>query len=112
MPPLSGFFAKLAILKAAFARGYGLVAALALAVGLLTLMSMTKVFNEAFWKEAPGREGEQEAAHWTALLPVAALAAMTISLGLAAGPAFSLAERAAAELLDPSAYIAAVRLSR
>jgi multicomponent Na+:H+ antiporter subunit D len=40
--------------------------------------------------------------------PVLALAAVTVAVGLGAGPVFDLASRAAAQLSDPSQYIAAV----
>ena len=44
----------------------------------------------------------------TLLGPVLALAAITVAVGLGAGPVFDLASRAAAQLSDPSQYIAAV----
>ncbi len=49
VPPFSGFVAKLAVVDAGVdARGYGMVA-LALAVSLLTLYSMTKIWANVFW---------------------------------------------------------------
>jgi multicomponent Na+:H+ antiporter subunit D len=109
MPPLSGFFAKLALVRASLeAREYA-VAAVALAVGLLTLFSMTKIFGEAFWKapeEAPPAPAARADA--TLVAPVAGLAALTVLLGLLAGPAFAVAQEIARQLLDPSAYVAAV----
>jgi multicomponent Na+:H+ antiporter subunit D len=45
---------------------------------------------------------------WTLLGPVVALAAITVAVGLGAGPVFDLASRAAAQLVDPSQYIRAV----
>ena len=40
--------------------------------------------------------------------PTAALALISIGIALAAGPLYSLSERAAVVLLDPTAYIRAV----
>jgi multicomponent Na+:H+ antiporter subunit D len=40
--------------------------------------------------------------------PVIALAAVTVAVGLGAGPVFHLAARAADQLADPTQYIAAV----
>jgi multicomponent Na+:H+ antiporter subunit D len=40
--------------------------------------------------------------------PVVALAAITIAIGLGAGPVFDLASRAADQLADPTQYVAAV----
>jgi multicomponent Na+:H+ antiporter subunit D len=109
IPPASGFWAKLVLVLAALRAGHPGLAGLALAVGLLTLYSMTKIWNEAFWKEPPG--GSAVAAvpvPWTLLGPVAALAAITVAVGLGAGPVFDLASRAAAQLADPGAYVRAV----
>ena len=41
-------------------------------------------------------------------MPTAVLAGLTVAIGLAAGPLYDLSVRAAADLLDPSAYLAAV----
>ena len=46
---------------------------------------------------------------WAALVaPTACIAAATVLLGVAAGPLFALAERAAAQLSDPSQYVRVV----
>ena len=88
------------------------IAAVALAVSLLTLYSMTKIWNEAFWKPAPSDaarcRGAPARIPATLFGPVLALAAVTVAVGLGAGPVFELAARAAAQLSDPSQYIAAV----
>jgi multicomponent Na+:H+ antiporter subunit D len=42
------------------------------------------------------------------LVPTAVLAVLTLAIGVAAGPLYELSERAAAELLDPTAYRTAV----
>ncbi len=122
IPPLSGFFPKLALVKAGLEGGqYWLVAA-ALAVGLLTLYSVIKIWNEAFWKADPGtREGplhEQTDAGtsgapanrplWGWFAPIGVLALVTVAIGLAAEPVFEVAARAAEQLLHPEGYIQAV----
>jgi multicomponent Na+:H+ antiporter subunit D len=53
IPPLSGFWAKFTLLREALLRGEGWLVLTALATGLLTLYSMTKIWKEAFWKAAP-----------------------------------------------------------
>jgi len=53
MPPLSGFWAKFILLKAGFETENYLIVVVALLVSLLTLYSMTKIWTEVFWKEAP-----------------------------------------------------------
>ena len=112
IPPLSGFWGKMVLVKAGLeAEAWG-ITAVALGVSLLTLYSMTKLWNEAFWKPAPADAGAGVEAPTsvplTLLGPVLALAAVTVAVGLGAGPVFDLASRAAAQLSDPSQYIAAV----
>ncbi len=109
LPPLSGFFAKLALVLAGFdLRSYAIVG-VGLGVSLLTLYSMTKVWNEVFWKErkeagaAPLRP--VSAWMWAATL---GLAAVSVAAGLLAGPLLDLSAQAAAQLADPSLYIQAV----
>ena len=53
VPPLSGFIAKLAVIRAALAGDHYWVAAIALGVSLLTVLSMARLWDGAFWKPAP-----------------------------------------------------------
>jgi multicomponent Na+:H+ antiporter subunit D len=114
VPPLSGFFAKLALVRAGLDVGQVAIVVTALAVSLLTLFSMTKIWAEAFWKEAPAGGGTapagggRRAGVGGMLLPIAALAAVTVAIGVLAEPLYRLAARAAGQLLDPSAYVGAV----
>jgi len=107
IPPLSGFFSKLILLRAGLEAAEIAIVVTALAVGVVTLISMTKIWQEAFWKAAPDDRamGTMPRRQW---LPVAALAAVTVSIGIAAGPVMDYAMQAAAQLLDPESYIAAV----
>lgn len=119
IPPLSGFFAKFAVVKASLAGdtmfnpGAAILGAVALAVGLLTLFSMTKIWNEAFWKKPdPDHPVDTTAISplhkWFLFSPVALLAIMTVCIGLAPEFFFKFAEQAAHQLLDPDAYVNAV----
>ncbi|MCK9519960.1 MAG: Na+/H+ antiporter subunit D [Dehalococcoidia bacterium] len=117
IPPLPGFFAKLALVQAGLREHEYLIVGVALAVGTLTLYSMAQVVA-AWWKPtaAPSSDGSRGPARdtlsrqekWSILGPVAVLSVSIVSMGLAAGPLFALAERAADQLLDPGQYIAAV----
>ncbi len=114
IPPLSGFFAKLSLVRAGLQVGSYAIVAAALAVSLLTLFSMAKIWAEVFWKPAP--EGREQAAAppgaargMAALwLPVVALALLTLYLGLFPEHFYRVCERAAGQLLEPAAYIEAV----
>ncbi len=110
-PPLSGFWAKYIIVKATLDVEMWFVAFIALAVGLMTIYSMTKIWAEAFWKPHPdGIEPELKTLpHKTAqILPVAGLAVLTIIIGLNPEPFVLFAERTTEQLLDPTAYITTV----
>jgi multicomponent Na+:H+ antiporter subunit D len=111
MPPLSGFFAKLALVRAGLDAAQYAIVAVALVVGLLTLFSMTKIWGEAFWKPAPAATSSPPppAREWyTLLVPIALLALLTVAIGLAAEPVFALATGAAEQLTDREQYIRAV----
>ena len=115
LPPLSGFWAKLAVLRAAALSGqWGLLAA-ALAAGLMTLLSMLKIWNEAFWKPRPAGETAALSAPRSAAIgpalwgPVLLLLALVAVMGVFPQPVLDLSRRAAAGVLDPQAYVAAVR---
>ena len=113
IPPLSGFFAKLALLRAALGIGqYGIVAA-ALSVSLLTLFVVARLWSEIFWKPRPAAlqpaasparasGGTRAMFLWS---PAIVLAGLIIALGVLAGPVFALATRAGQQLYDPAGYI-------
>ncbi len=115
LPPLSGFFGKLALAIGGFEADRFIVTGIALGVGLLTLFSMTKIWNEAYWKPRPGApEGGSSPLVWTRhericlLGPIIILATGTVLLGFGAGWAFELATTAAEQLIHPENYIRAV----
>jgi multicomponent Na+:H+ antiporter subunit D len=117
IPPLSGFWGKLSLVKAALDTEQYILAATALGVGILTLFSMTKIWAEAFWKDPGDGETEVQAQDGRAesggslrvlLLPIGVLAALTVLMGLACEPILVLTMRAAEELLNPAVYIQTV----
>lgn len=110
VPPLSGFFGKLVLVKAGLDIGQFALVAAALGVSLLTLFSMTKIWAEAFWKPLPADTPVNPPGRDAALLfgPIVTLAVLAVALGAAAGPFFDLALQAGHQLMDPEAYIHAV----
>lgn len=110
LPPLSGFFGKLALVQGGFGAGQYTIVAVSLGVSLLTLFSMTKIWIEVFWKPAPGNAeaASGQAIPWSMLLPVIVLAGLTLLLGLFSGPIYQVAEQAASQLLDVQLYIQTV----
>lgn len=112
-PPLSGFWAKFILVRAALENGNYVISAVALIVGLLTIYSMTKIWGNAFWKPHPAgiqpRLSVLPAKDRAALLvPIAVLATLTCVIGLFPEPFVLFAERTADQLLNPQPYIDAV----
>lgn len=111
IPPFSGFVAKLALVEAGIsARSYAVVAA-SLAVSLLTLYSMTKIWANVFWgPHEEGGPGRTLTRPRRALMvgSTASLVILSLVIAAASGPLYGLSERAASDLVDTTAYIAAV----
>ncbi|MDR5708855.1 MAG: proton-conducting transporter membrane subunit [Armatimonadota bacterium] len=111
IPPLSGFWGKVALLVAgadAYAKRPDLWIPLALGtsilVSLLTLASMMKIFTQAFWGPAPRRRR----AGGELLFPTAAMVALTILWGLGGQGLWELTWSAAGQLLERGRYVEAV----
>ncbi len=111
MPPLSGFWGKFAVIRASLEVNAYWLAGAALVVSLLTLFSMIKIWNEAFWKAEPVEPAPrpttrvQQAATYA---PIVVLAAITLTIGLHTEPFARISLAAAHQLLDRDGYIAAV----
>jgi multicomponent Na+:H+ antiporter subunit D len=105
IPPFGGFVPKLGLVQAGLDMGQGAIVAVSLAVSLLTLFSMTKIWASTFWGDpvaATGRAGRGMVG------ATAAVALVAIGVTVIAGPAFDLSLAIADDLLDPSAYVGAV----
>ncbi|NJO06815.1 MAG: Na+/H+ antiporter subunit D [Chloroflexaceae bacterium] len=119
IPPLSGFWAKFALIRAGLeTQQYAIVAA-SLVVSVLTLFSMTKIWAEAFLKEKEQEDGKlKEGVEPVATLPIserlpllapiAVIAMLMIVMGVGAEPFFNLALQASEEMLTRTEYVQAV----
>jgi len=112
IPPLSGFWAKFLVIKAGIDVDQFLIVAVALFVSLLTLFSMIKIWNEAFWKDADNTNQNKEKLTLVntvlLFLPIILLALITITIGLNVEPFLNIAEKTADQLLNKNQYIEAV----
>ena len=109
-PPLSGFWAKLLLIQASLQIQHYLVAGIAVAVGMLTVYSMVKIWLATFWKPLPLQElpiRSQALSSWK-IIPVCALACLTLLIGIGAEPVYQLARTAAHEIMNPQIYVQAV----
>jgi multicomponent Na+:H+ antiporter subunit D len=98
VPPTTGFWGKLMLLREAFEQGRYLWGGTALAVGLLTLYSMSKIWLEGFWKPPHDRPagatpGARPAAAYAA---VVLLSVLILAMGLFPQPVIRHVEQATA----------------
>ncbi|WP_447926463.1 MULTISPECIES: Na+/H+ antiporter subunit D [unclassified Vreelandella] len=121
IPPLSGFFAKFVLIRAGLEAEAYVATGIALAVGLMTLYSMVKIWNEVFWKALP-EDNEVPAAQtpvgddgrllkpslWIMYLPVIVLAFMSLAIGLFAEPIMQVMTIIGEQLFNPAGYVDAV----
>jgi multicomponent Na+:H+ antiporter subunit D len=112
LPPLSGFWAKLTLVREALVVENYLIVVIALLVGLLTMLSMTKIWGKAFWGEPPEADTRDiklsSFSRLSLYLPMIILALLTIGIGLLAEPLYAMSLRAAEQLLNPAGYVYAV----
>ncbi len=118
IPPLSGFWGKFMLAKGGFEAGNWGIVVTSLIVSLLTTFSMTKIWNEVFWKKKPLPLVLPPAASLTETtgqkpdkrlyVPVFLLTVAILFIGLYAEPLVALAMAAADQLLHTESYINAV----
>ncbi|MFD2516040.1 proton-conducting transporter membrane subunit [Pontibacter locisalis] len=115
LPPLSGFWGKLMLVMAGFEAGNYIIVATSLCVSLVTLFSMTKIWNEVFWKPNPlQRKRHLEPSAEDVLrgrilrVPVVFLLIFILLMSLVAQPLVNLSKRSAEQLLHSEIYINAV----
>lgn len=113
IPPLSGFFAKVILIKAGFENGNYTITIVAILTGLLTLYSMIKIWNEAFLKSmpqdrAPVQDKVAYKLRFADIFPSVLLASVTILMGVFASDVFDLTMKAAEYLMNPQIYIESV----
>jgi multicomponent Na+:H+ antiporter subunit D len=113
LPPLSGLWPKVALLKASLDIGaWWLAAAILLSAFLITL-ALARVFLLAFWRPRPDPVVEAAApagtsVDWLVAVPLGCLTALVVLFGLLPEPLLDLAQRAAEGLGEPAAYIQSV----
>jgi len=120
VPPLSGFWPKVFLFKAALQAGgaplinWGLTLAFIFAT-FITLIVVMRIWNQAIAKENETEHAgdfdaltnSERSSYW---IPVVLLSFFTLSIGFGAEFFGQLTQRIAHELLNPSAYIQAVGL--
>ena len=126
VPPLSGFWAKLILVRGGLEAREYLIIGVSLFVSLWTLYSMMKLWAETFLKDPQNlpenalsesddlsitvqeRVNLWQPSMLYLLIPVIGLAALTVLMGVAANPVYSIMQDAANQLMNPSEYIRTV----
>lgn len=116
IPPLSGFWGKFMLAKSGLeAENYGIVAT-SLGVSIITIFSMTKIWNEVFWKNKPETKEEPVVTENISVVrtrrllyaPVIFLTLFILFIGIYAEPLVAISYKAAEQLLNSDLYINAV----
>jgi len=111
LPPLSGFFGKLILIREAFETGHMVLVTFAVITSLFTLLSMLKIWSYGFWSPASGaheRHPNYRPRTGGGIAAVAILVVLALGMGFGAASFMKVAEAAAASVVDPKAYVEAV----
>jgi multicomponent Na+:H+ antiporter subunit D len=108
IPPMSGFFGKLALLQTGVAQESLIITVIAAGVGILTFFSMLKIWNEVFWKKAYADMSKLPRVKLGWLLPGAAMVVLSVALGFGASVLVDYSNLAGTQLFDQVAYITSV----
>jgi multicomponent Na+:H+ antiporter subunit D len=111
LPPLSGFFGKLVLIREALSTGFYLLAGLAVATSVLTLLSMLKIWAYGYWSEPAGRQVEITPSRPRmagGMAGIAILVVVALSMGLFADRYMVVCRAAAAGVVDTLPYRRAV----
>lgn len=109
LPPLSGFWGKYLIVVAGIRKEEFILVGITIVASVLTLLSMLKIWQAAFWGEPEGSVVHREDRRWPRLAGVAAvLAIVSLSIGFGAEGFIRLSQKAADAALDRNRYIEVV----
>ena len=111
LPPFSGLWPKIMLVKASLDIGAWWLAGAILVTGFLTTITVGRIWALAYWRPAPGGEGDEAVIPKLSMGATAALAGLalvTILAGIWPEPLIALSQDAALGLLDPSAYVLSV----
>lgn len=113
LPPLSGFFGKLVIIREGWS-AYWWLSIVGLVTGALTLLSMLKIWSYGYWSKPQGKHVEvpSDAPRPRVLRPayagISMLVVTALLLGFGAQPVYEIAAIAGEQLQNPTAYVQAV----
>lgn len=106
LPPLSGFFAKLFLLRAGIEFEDWLGVGVAVSVSLMTLISMSKIWNEVFLMEK--KQASSLKLSKAGLISIVALSLVSLAFAFYSGPIFKIFLEAGESLFYTNDYVTAV----
>ncbi|MCA1441546.1 Na+/H+ antiporter subunit D [Ensifer sp. IC4062] len=108
LPPFSGFWPKVMLVKAALDIGAWWLAAALLLAGFCTVIATGRMFLLAYWRDDAAAADETVQLPSAVLAPLAALSLLPLGVGLYPEPLLATIQSAAAGLAEPSAYLNSV----
>lgn len=111
LPPFSGLWPKIMLVKASVDIGAWWLATGILVSGFLATIALGRTFLLAYWRNAPEGAASESAASgpfWRETMPLAGLVLVIVLFGLFPEEPLKLAQVAASGLLEPRAYIGSV----
>ncbi len=117
IPPLSGFWPKINLIKQSFAGNYYVTVAAIIFASFITLLIIAKLWAEVFWKDSKPLNLKENFGFFSKMttlkkfqfvFPVALLSLVSLYIGFGAEHIQVLSERIASELVNHQGYIDAV----
>lgn len=116
IPPLSGFWPKINLFQAALSANSIILILMLIFASFITLYLIAKIWLEVFWKGLPKGDFEKGDEFETLpkqkkvmlILPVVALAAVSLFIGFGAEYIMQISQKIAAEMINTEPYIKAV----
>jgi multicomponent Na+:H+ antiporter subunit D len=107
LPPFSGFWPKVILVRASIDVGAWWLAAAILIGGFLLTVVFGRVFLLAYWRPATAPQAAVSIS-WQAGLPLFILTAIVVAFGILPEQLLDMAQAAATGLIDPTAYLQSV----
>ncbi|MEM0899568.1 MAG: Na+/H+ antiporter subunit D [Pseudomonadota bacterium] len=113
LPPFSGLWPKVMLIKASLDVGVWWLAASIIISGILTTIALVRVFAFSFWRNAPTDERDAgtlnaPSAGQPVYIATIGLTILTVIAGIFPEPFIAASDQAAAQLLRPQVYVEAV----
>jgi multicomponent Na+:H+ antiporter subunit D len=105
MPPMGGFFARLALLHVAMVQQAYLTAGIAALVSLLLLLPLLTIQHEVFWKRLPIDVPPPRRATTRQIVPAVLLLGIIMLLALEVAPMVDYTTAAAQQAFDTQGYV-------